>query len=407
MSGPDTAKPLTKRTEVDFRNHANAKARAPFRAVIYPPTDKRPQHRIRYWVRDEPYRETRRGRTWGEVINWLEIQRQAAAAATVGPVRIQTLSDAVDAYLETLVGHSANYRKAESSYLRSLTARAGKVALPVLKPGDIQPVFSGRSRYTATRIRASLSRCLEHARRQQAIDRARADWVTDGLVLPAAESSHAAETFYPEELPSRKQLQAVSKVLDEPYRLLWWVTAGCYLRPSEAVALCPEQVLGEWLRIDRALVTVSPPPGEEPYSSDPGLPEPQARNLVMKRPKSRAGLRDVKVPTSVAGYPVRKRLVARARKLPAGQPLFPTPRGAWWDLGNLAERVFKPATATVEGWEWQPFQILRHWGISTLVNTPGVRLIDVSRSAGHSSSRVTQDKYLRRRKDEDSTPDAW
>jgi integrase len=78
--------------------------------------------------------------------------------------------------------------------------------------------------------------------------------------------------------------------------------------------------------------------------------------------------------------------------------LFPAPRGGWVRRSNYGRATWDPAAQaagwprTQDRWVWS-FHSLRHVFATWALHQPGLRLEDVSRFPGHSSSRVTQDVY--------------
>jgi Phage integrase family len=93
-------------------------------------------------------------------------------------------------------------------------------------------------------------------------------------------------------------------------------------------------------------------------------------------------------------------LERRLAELPTGGILFPAPRGGWARRSNYGRNTWDPA-ATAAGWPRDPdgawswtFHSLRHVFATWALNQPGLRIEDVSRLLGHSSSRITQDIYI-------------
>jgi integrase len=90
----------------------------------------------------------------------------------------------------------------------------------------------------------------------------------------------------------------------------------------------------------------------------------------------------------------------RLAELPADGIMFPAPRSGWARRSNYGRNLWDPAAATAGwprddngGWAWT-FHSLRHVFATWALNQPGLRIEDVSRLLGHSSSRVTQDIYI-------------
>ena len=80
--------------------------------------------------------------------------------------------------------------------------------------------------------------------------------------------------------------------------------------------------------------------------------------------------------------------------------VFPAPRGGWARRSNYGRNTWDPAATTIDWprsddgrWHWT-FHSLRHVFATWALNQPGLRIEDVSRLLGHSSTRVTQDIYI-------------
>jgi integrase len=90
----------------------------------------------------------------------------------------------------------------------------------------------------------------------------------------------------------------------------------------------------------------------------------------------------------------------RLQELGPSDLLFPAARGGWARRSNYGRNIWQPAATTVAWprtdtgqWAWT-FHSLRHVFATWALNQPGLRLEDVSRLLGHSSTRVTQDIYI-------------
>jgi integrase len=79
--------------------------------------------------------------------------------------------------------------------------------------------------------------------------------------------------------------------------------------------------------------------------------------------------------------------------------VFPAPHGGWARRSNYGRNLWDPAARDIgwprhdNRWRWT-FHSLRHVFATWALNQPGLRLEDVSRLLGHSSTRVTQDVYI-------------
>jgi integrase len=129
--------------------------------------------------------------------------------------------------------------------------------------------------------------------------------------------------------------------------------------------------------------------------------------LYVEAPKGRKRRRTVYPYRAPGGYPlaekVAERLVEVAAEQAAGRNpegiMFPSPRGMYWRSSNFSRRVLKGAYLAT-GWQDAPgharwtWHSLRHVFCTTALNTWGLDVADVSRLAGHSTTRVTFDMYV-------------
>ncbi len=90
----------------------------------------------------------------------------------------------------------------------------------------------------------------------------------------------------------------------------------------------------------------------------------------------------------------------RLGKLPPDGVVFPAPLGGWARRSNYGRNTWDPA-AKAAGWprsgdgRWAwTFHSLRHVFATWALHQPDLRIEDVSRLLGHSSTRVTQDVYI-------------
>ena len=87
----------------------------------------------------------------------------------------------------------------------------------------------------------------------------------------------------------------------------------------------------------------------------------------------------------------------RLAELPEDGLVFPAPRGGWARRSNYGRSTWDPAAVSVDWprgddghWLWT-FHSLRHVFATWALDQPGLRVEDVSRLLGHSSTRVTQE----------------
>ena len=130
-------------------------------------------------------------------------------------------------------------------------------------------------------------------------------------------------------------------------------------------------------------------------------------HLYVEAPKGRKRRRTVYPYRTPGGYPLAARVAERVVEVAAEQAagrnpegiMFPSPRGLCWRSSNFSRRVLKGAylatgwqdTAGHAKWTWHS---LRHVFCTTALNTWGLDVADVSRLAGHSTTRVTFDMYV-------------
>lgn len=166
----------------------------------------------------------------------------------------------------------------------------------------------------------------------------------------------------------------------ENSRSCWSPTAEC--AGGEHAALTAD-------RIDpgRRRITVDRQVVETRSALKLSLPKGRRRRLTMYPAVSPGGV-DL-------GALVEKRLA----EIGHDDVVFPAPQGGWLRRSNYGRNIWSPsATAinwprTERGWRWT-FHSLRHVFATWALNQPGLRIEDVSRLLGHSSTRVTQDIYI-------------
>ena len=127
----------------------------------------------------------------------------------------------------------------------------------------------------------------------------------------------------------------------------------------------------------------------------------ETRNrLKLDLPKGRRRRVTMFPATTPAGVDLAALVDKRLREVGAEGLLFPAPRGGWPRRSNYGRNLWDPAAQLVDWprredgrWFWT-FHSLRHVFATWALNQPGLRLEDVSRLLGHSSTRVTQDIYI-------------
>lgn len=200
----------------------------------------------------------------------------------------------------------------------------------------------------------------------------------DGLVRAITE----------EEIPTTVALQGIAAAAAQRRRPVWWreleilLVAYSGLRWGEHAALSAAQIdpARRRITVDRQVI--------ETRSA-----------LKLSLPKGR-GRRVTMFPAVTPGGIDLATLVDKRLKDLGDQDLvFPAPQGGWARRSNYGRNIWDPAADEVgwprqDGrWRWT-FHSLRHVFATWALNQPGLRLEDVSRLLGHSSTRVTQDIYI-------------
>ncbi len=210
----------------------------------------------------------------------------------------------------------------------------------------------------------------------------------DAAAQPPLEFSGRAITDA--EIPTADAVHALAAATAHRRRRVWWreleilLVAYSGLRWGEHVALTADRVDLERRRIivDRQII-------ETRSALEPGAPKGRRHRVSMYPAVTPNGV-DLAVL-------VDKRLA----EIGPDDLLFPAPYGGWARRSNYGRNIWDPA-ATDAGWlrrkesrrwEWT-FHSLRHVFATWALNQPGLRLEDVSRLLGHSSTRVTQDIYI-------------
>lgn len=204
-----------------------------------------------------------------------------------------------------------------------------------------------------------------------------------GMKLPKNVRSNVtlmSEPIDPASVPSQAE---VDKFIEAAYArrfefgLLVEVAAGTGLRFGELAALTKDD-FDPATRLVKVTKTLVESAGEGAFV---GLP------------KSRSSRREVLVPPAAAAK-LAKHLKARK----AGDLVFQSARGKRLHHTNVMGREFHPAAASSGFPAHFTFHSLRHHAITTWVDS-GMPIGIVSAAAGHSSVRLTQDRYYGARTD--------
>jgi integrase len=168
----------------------------------------------------------------------------------------------------------------------------------------------------------------------------------------------------------------------------WWrqleilLVAYSGLRWGEHVALTADRI-----DLARRLITVDRQVVETRSALKLTLPKGRRRRATM-------------FPASTPeGVDLAALVGRRLAELGPADVLFPAPQGGWARRSNYGRNVWDRAARDAgwprhDGrWRWT-FHSLRHVFATWALNQPGLRLEDVSRLLGHSSTRITQDVYI-------------
>ena len=192
-----------------------------------------------------------------------------------------------------------------------------------------------------------------------------------------------------DEIPTTAMVHALAAATAARRRPVWWreleilLVAYSGLRWGEHAALTSAQVDGARRRItvDRQII-------ETRSALSLSLPKGRRRRVTMYPAVTPGGI-------DLAAL-VDKRL---AELSGPGELVFPAPQGGWARRSNYGRNLWDPAAHDIgwprhdDRWRWT-FHSLRHVFATWALNQPGLRLEDVSRLLGHSSTRVTQDVYI-------------
>ncbi len=192
-----------------------------------------------------------------------------------------------------------------------------------------------------------------------------------------------------EEIPTTAMVHALADAAAHRLRPVWWreleilLVAYSGLRWGEHAALTAD-------RIDpaRRRITVDRQVIETRSSLKLTLPKGRRRRVTMYPAATPGGVELTAL--------VEKRLA----EIAPNDLVFPAPRGGWARRSNYGRNLWDPAATSIgwprngdRGWAWT-FHSLRHVFATWALNQPGLRLEDVARLLGHSSTRVTQDIYI-------------
>jgi len=192
-----------------------------------------------------------------------------------------------------------------------------------------------------------------------------------------------------EEIPTAAMVHALAHATAQLPRAVWWreleilLVAYSGLRWGEHAALTAD-------RIDpaRRRITVDRQVIETRSSLKLTLPKGRRRRVTMY-PAATPGAVDL-------AALVEKRLA----EIAPDDLVFPAAKGGWARRSNYGRNLWDPAATSIgwprkdDGrWAWT-FHSLRHVFATWALNQPGLRLEDVARLLGHSSTRVTQDIYI-------------
>jgi hypothetical protein len=210
---------------------------------------------------------------------------------------------------------------------------------------------------------------------------------------PSAVAGESVLFVDPAEIPAPADVARLGQALayfNADYELMACLAAYTGLRWGELAALTTAQVDTETrtVTVDRKVIEIG-------------------GHLYVEPPKGRKRRRTIYPARTPAGYPLAERLATRLDHGRASQQdgassaglVFPSPRGAYWRSSNFARRVLAPAylaagwrgPGTTRAWTWHS---LRHVFCTTALFTWGIDAADVSRLAGHSSTRITLDMYI-------------
>lgn len=190
-----------------------------------------------------------------------------------------------------------------------------------------------------------------------------------------------------DEIPTTAMVHALATATAHRCRPVWWreleilLVAYSGLRWGEHAALTAQQIDADRRRIvvDRQIL-------ETRRALKTALPKGRRRRVTMYPAVTPGGV-------DLAAL-VDKRLAELDHP---DDLVFPAAQGGWARRSNYGRNTWDPAAHDIgwprtenDRWTWT-FHSLRHVFATWSLNQPGLRLEDVSRLLGHSSTRVTQD----------------
>lgn len=190
------------------------------------------------------------------------------------------------------------------------------------------------------------------------------------------------------EIPTAIAVHALAAATATRRRQVWWREAEILLvaysgmRWGEHVALTADRVdpTRRRITVDRQVI-------ETRSALKLSLPKGRRRRVTMY---------PAITPT---GVDLAALIEKRLNEIGPNDLVFPAPQGGWARRSNYGRNLWDPAATSINwprnehGWTWT-FHSLRHVFATWALNQPGLRLEDVSRLLGHSSTRVTQDIYI-------------
>jgi integrase len=208
---------------------------------------------------------------------------------------------------------------------------------------------------------------------------------------PTAVTVHAepaGRSITDAEIPTTDAVHRLAAASAACGRRVWWreleilLVAYSGLRWGEHAALTVRHVDAERRRIivDRQVV------------------ETRSR-LITTLPKGRRRRVTMYPAVTPGGVDLGALVARRLDGLGDDDLVFPAPAGGLLRRSNYGRNISDPAALTAgwpragARWRWT-FHSLRHVFATWALNQPGLRIEDVSRLMGHSSTRVTQDVYI-------------
>ena len=295
-------------------------------------------------------------------------------------------------------GHawSKRHRDEQARYCRLyVVPEIGHIACRRLTRADLQRILD---RASTVSVAQHLRRCLTgivNAGLEQGHLLPRQDLLRgvrwhDGEHSTTREPEGLVRAVTEDEIPTTAMIHALAAAAASRRRHVWWreleilLVAYSGLRWGEHAALTAAQIDAGRRRItvDRQII-------ETRSALSLSLPKGRRRRVTMYPAVTPGGV-------DLAAL-VDKRL---AELDDPDDLVFPAPHGGWARRSNYGRNTWDPAARNIGWprtdtgrWRWT-FHSLRHVFATWALNQPGLRLEDVSRLLGHSSTRVTQDVYI-------------